>query len=71
MPQSVIDQIKFKAKGQPALPIFTNRQGNVIGDTPINGAQEFDADQDEPPETNDLPGVHIHNDQTDEIVLSQ
>jgi hypothetical protein len=24
MPQSVIDRINFKAKGQPALPIFTN-----------------------------------------------
>ena len=67
MRQSVIDQINFKAKGQPALPIFTDWQGNAIGDTPIDGAQEFDADQYEPPETNDLPGVQIPDDQTDKI----
>jgi hypothetical protein len=33
---------------------------NAIGDTPIDGAQKFAADQYEPPETNDnLPGVHL------------
>ena len=68
MPQSVIDRLNFKAKGQPALPIFTNWQGNAIGDIPIDGAQEFDANQYEPLETNDnLSGAQIPNEETDEI----
>ena len=67
MPQMVINQINFKAKGQPDLSIVTYWQGNVIHDTPIDGAQEFNADLYEPPETNGLPGVQIHNDQTDKI----
>jgi hypothetical protein len=68
MPQLVIDRINFKAKGQPDLPILTDRLGNGIGDTPIDGAQQFDADQYEPLETNDnLPGVQIPNEETDKI----
>jgi len=53
IPQSVIDQINFKAKGQPALTMFTDQLGNVIGDIPTNGAQKFNANQFESLETND------------------
>ena len=53
MPQSAIDQINLKAKGQPALPIFTDRLGNAIGDSPVNAYQAH-----EPLESDDnLPGV--------------
>jgi len=73
MPQSVIDWINFKAKGQPALPIFTDRLGNAIGDSPVDADQTYES-----LETNDnLPGVEIpendhnipgvDNDQTDKI----
>ena len=55
MPQSVIDWINFKAKGQPALPIFTDRLGNAIGDSPVDADQTYES-----LETNDnLPGVEI------------
>ena len=69
MTQSVIDQINFKAKGQPAPPIFTDWLGNVIGDIPINGAQQFDADQFESLDTNDnLPEVKKpETEETDKI----
>ena len=71
MPQSVIDRINFKAKGQPALPIFTDRLGNAIGDSPVNADQPYESLESneklpgvEIPET-DHPGVD--NDPTDEI----
>ena len=35
MPQSVIDRLNAKAKGQPSHPVFTDRSGNVIGDIPF------------------------------------
>ena len=71
MPQSVIDRINSKAKGQPALPIFTDQLGNPIGDTPVDAYQAY-----EPQESDDnLPGVEIpeteipgvYNDQADKI----
>ena len=64
MPQSVIDQIDLKAKGQPALPIFTDRLGNAIGDTPVDAYQAY-----EPQESDDnLPGVEVpETDQADKI----
>jgi hypothetical protein len=34
MPQSVIDHLNAKAQGQPTNPVFTNCQGNAIGDIP-------------------------------------
>ena len=55
MPQSVIDRIDFKAKGQPALPIFTNRLGNAIGDSPVNADQTYESLE----SNNHLPGVEI------------
>jgi hypothetical protein len=55
MPQSVIDQINLKAKGQLALPIFTDQLGNPIGDTPVDAYQAY-----EPQESDDnLPGVEV------------
>ena len=55
MSQSVIDRINFKAKGQPALPIFTDQLGNAIGDSPFNADQTYES-----LESNDnLPGVDI------------
>jgi hypothetical protein len=71
MPQSVIEWINFKAKGQPALPIFTDRLENAIGDSPVDADQTY-----EPLVSKDnLPGVDIPEtdhpvvdyDQTDEI----
>ena len=44
MPQSVIDRLNVKAKGQPSHPVFTDRSGNVIGDIPFDvGRIETDA----------------------------
>ena len=73
MPQSVIDQIKFKAKGQLALQIFTDRLGNAIGDSPVDADQTYESLESndnlpgvEIPETaHDIPGVD--NDLTDKI----
>jgi hypothetical protein len=64
MPQSVIDQINLKAKGQPALPFFTDQLGNAIGDTPVDASQAY-----EPQECDDNPpGVEVpETDQADEI----
>jgi hypothetical protein len=64
MPQSVIDQINLKAKGQPALPIFTDQLGNPIGDTPVDAYQAY-----EPQESDDnLPGLEVpETDQADGI----
>ena len=54
MPQSVIDRLNAKAKGQPSHPVFTDRLGNAIGDIP------FDVGRIETVEPDvDLPGVHI------------
>ena len=40
----------------------------MIGDIPIDGAQQFNAKQNEPLETNDnLPGVQIPDEKTDKI----
>ena len=36
MPQSVIDRLNAKAKGQPSHPVFTDRSGNAIGDIPFD-----------------------------------
>ena len=68
MPQSVIDRLNAKAKGQPSHPVFTDRSGNVIGDIPFDvGRIETDSmnsyvDLNSYDLTNshvDLPGVHI------------
>ena len=72
MPQSVIDRINYKAKGQPALPIFTDQLGNAISDIPVNADQTYESLESnnnltgvEIPETDhDIPGVD--NDLTDE-----
>ena len=54
MPQSVIDRLNAKAKGQPSHPVFTDRLGNAIGDIP------FDVGRIEMVEPDvELPGVHI------------
>ena len=59
---------QFQSKGPAGSTNFNDRLGNSIGDILIYGAQQFDADQYEPLETNDnLPGVHIPDDQTDKI----
>ena len=44
MPQSVINRLNAKAKGQPSHPVFTDRSGNAIGDIPFDvGHIETDA----------------------------
>ncbi len=54
MPQSVIDRLNAKAKGQPSHPVFTDCLGNAIGDIP------FDVGRIETVEPDvELPGVHI------------
>ncbi len=54
MPQSVIDRLNAKAKGQPSHPVFMDRLGNAIGNIP------FDVDCIETVELDvELPGVHI------------
>ena len=57
MPQSVIDRLNAKSHGQPTNPVFTDRQGNAIGDI------AFDVGTVEMVETGDpdveLPGVHL------------
>jgi hypothetical protein len=64
MPQSVIDRVNLKAKGQPDLPIFTDQLGNAIGDTQVDAYQAY-----EPQESDDnLPGVEVpETDQADKI----
>ncbi len=64
MPQSVIDRINLKAKGQPTLPIFTDRLGNPIGDTPVDAYQAYESQESD----DNLPGVEIpETDQADVI----
>ena len=36
MPQSIIDRLHAKAKGQPSHPVFTDHSGNAIGDIPFD-----------------------------------
>jgi hypothetical protein len=57
MPQSIIDHLNAKSHRQPTNPVFTDRQGNAIGDI------AFDVGTIERVETGDpdveLPGVHL------------
>ena len=60
MPQSVIDCIHYKARGQPAQPIFTDCRGKPIGDV-----QTIFDEHDNPTEiTTDekIPGVMLPED---------
>ena len=41
-PQAIIDRVHILARGQPSLPIFTDRQGNPIGDVTSNFSDELD-----------------------------
>jgi hypothetical protein len=75
MPQSVINRLNAKAKGQPSHPVFTDRSGNAIGDIPFDvGRIETDAmnsdhtnsdielgaiNSDHTNSDVDLPGVHL------------
>jgi hypothetical protein len=60
MPASVIERMHLLAQGMPAMPVFTDRRGRVIGDV-VN----YDLYDDEYNDANqplvddaDLPGVH-------------
>ncbi len=57
---SVIERIHVLAKGMPALPIFTDRSGQVIGDVENEFLHNInDEDNVEPSvDNNNLPGVH-------------
>jgi len=56
-PNSVITRVHLLAKGMPALPIFTDRRGRVIGD--VEQEESYDNDEEEVPALNgNLPGVH-------------
>ena len=56
-PNSVITRIHLLAKGMPALPVFTDRTGRIIGDV-IN--EDIYDNNDVPAlvDDGDLPGVH-------------
>ena len=58
-PQSVIERVHLLARGMPALPVFTDRRGRVIGDTQDLYTDDNNNDE-SPPLTDDafLPGVH-------------
>ena len=61
-PPSVIERIHVLAQGMPAMPIFTDPRGHVIGDVvnyEIYNNDDNDDDTNQPPfEDAELPGVH-------------
>ncbi len=59
-PQAIIDQVHMMARGQPSLPIFTDRQGNPIGDVTPNFGDEWDpGDTKEEPQGVMLPESEV------------
>ena len=60
----MIARIHLLAKGMPALPVFTDRTGNIIGD--VNNEEIYD-NNDVPAmaDDGDLPGVHT--DETEDV----
>ena len=59
-PTSVIERIHVLAKGMPALPIFTDHSGGVIGDVENEFLHNINGEDDVEPlvDNNNLPGVH-------------
>ena len=59
-PKSAIERIHVLAQGMPAMPVFTDRRGRVIGDAIDYELYDDDDDDDNQPPVGDeeLPGVH-------------
>ena len=55
-PQSVIERIHLLARGMPAMPVFTDRRGRVIGEQDLH--TNDDTDTDVIIDDANLPGVH-------------
>ena len=72
MTEAVIARIDSKARGQPAQPVFTDRQGrpivNVTMDLPYDQNGPEDLAPDAVTKVDDIPGVHLPDaDGSDEI----
>ena len=59
-PASVIERMHLLAHGMPAMPVFTDRRGRVIGDVVDNDLYDNEYDDANQPlvDDADLPGVH-------------
>ncbi len=59
-PASVIERVHLLAKGMPALPIFTDCAGHVIGDVEDVYLHNIEDEADKAlVDNSNLPGVHI------------